>query len=61
MFAFAPGAGHNVLQAQTLTFESAPAGIKVSVSADGKTLTITHTGSDAQGKPVSGVSVYDRQ
>jgi hypothetical protein len=34
---------------------------RVSVSPDGKTLTITHTGTDAQGKPVSGFAVYDRQ
>ncbi len=115
--------GANVVQAQTLTFESTPAGIKlvstgtgaqgkptktaytskfdgkdvpwsgnvmadtaspkkiddntyentwkkggkatvtsrVSVSPDGKTLTITHTGTDLQGKPVSGTAVYDRQ
>jgi hypothetical protein len=34
---------------------------KVSVSADGKTLTVTQTGKDAQGAPVSAVAVYDRQ
>jgi len=34
---------------------------KVSVSADGKTLTITQSGTDPQGKPVSSVAVYDRQ
>jgi hypothetical protein len=34
---------------------------KVSVSADGKTLTITQTGTDPQGKAVSSVAVYDKQ
>lgn len=34
---------------------------KVSVSADGKTLTVTQTGTDAQGKAVSSVAVFDRQ
>jgi hypothetical protein len=34
---------------------------KVSVSADGKTLTVTQTGVDPQGKAVSAVAVYDRQ
>lgn len=31
------------------------------VSADGKTLTITQSGTDAQGRPVSSTAVYDRQ
>src|SRR5512143_1514523 len=31
---------------------------KVSVSPDGKTLTVTHTGTDLQGKAVSSVAVY---
>jgi hypothetical protein len=34
---------------------------KVSVSKDGKTMTITQTGTDAKGAPVSSVAVYDRQ
>jgi hypothetical protein len=34
---------------------------KVSVSADGKTLTVTQSGTDAQGKPVSSLAVYDKQ
>jgi hypothetical protein len=34
---------------------------KVSVSGDGKTLTITQTGMDAEGKPVSAMTVYDKQ
>jgi hypothetical protein len=33
---------------------------KVSVSADGKTLTIVQTGTDAQGKAVSNTAVYHR-
>ena len=31
------------------------------VSADGKTLTVTQTGTDAQGRPVKTTNVYDRQ
>jgi hypothetical protein len=34
---------------------------KVTVSADGKTLTVTQTGKDASGVAVSSVAVYDRQ
>jgi hypothetical protein len=34
---------------------------KVSVSADGKTLTVTQHGTDAAGKKVESVAVYDRQ
>ncbi len=34
---------------------------KVAVSADGKTLTVTQTGTDPQGKTVSSVAVYDKQ
>jgi hypothetical protein len=34
---------------------------KVSVSKDGKTLTVTQAGTDAQGKAVSSTAVYDRQ
>ena len=34
---------------------------KVVVSADGKTLTVTQTGTDAQGKAVNSVAVYDKQ
>jgi len=34
---------------------------KVSVSADGKTLTVTQTGKDPQGKDVNLVAVYERQ
>lgn len=34
---------------------------KVSVSKDGKTLTVTQAGTDAQGKAVSATAVYDRQ
>ena len=34
---------------------------KVTVSADGKTLTITQKGVDAEGKAVDSVAVYDRQ
>jgi hypothetical protein len=33
----------------------------VAVSKDGKTLTVTQTGKDPQGAPVSSVAVYDRQ
>ena len=34
---------------------------KVSVSKDGKTLTVTQKGTDEKGAPVSSVAVYDRQ
>jgi hypothetical protein len=34
---------------------------KVSVSKDGKTLTVSQTGADATGAAVSSVAVYDRQ
>ena len=34
---------------------------KVSISKDGKTLTINQTGTDAKGAPVNSVLVYDRQ
>ena len=34
---------------------------KVSVSADGKTLTVTQTGKDASGAAVSSVAVYEKQ
>jgi hypothetical protein len=34
---------------------------KVTVSKDGKTLTITTDGTDAQGAKVHSVAVYDRQ
>jgi hypothetical protein len=34
---------------------------KVSVSKDGKTLTVSQMGTDLNGKPVSSVAVYDRQ
>jgi hypothetical protein len=34
---------------------------KVTVSADGKTLTVTQTGTDAEGKAVHSVAVYDKQ
>jgi len=34
---------------------------KVTVSKDGKTLTVTQTGTDTQGVAVSAVAVYDRQ
>jgi hypothetical protein len=34
---------------------------KVSVSADGKTLTVTQDGTDAQGAKVHSVAVYDKQ
>ena len=34
---------------------------KVTVSADGKTLTVTQTGTDPQGKAVNSVAVYDKQ
>jgi hypothetical protein len=34
---------------------------KVAVSADGKTLTVTQTGTDPQGAKVSSVAVYDKQ
>ena len=34
---------------------------RVSVSADGKTLTVTQNGVDPEGKPVSSVAVYDKQ
>ena len=34
---------------------------KVSVSKDGKTLTINQKGTDAKGKPIDVVAVYDRQ
>lgn len=39
----------------------ATATAKVSVSADGKTLTVTQTGTDPMGKAVSSVAVFDRQ
>jgi len=31
------------------------------VSADGKALTVNVNGTDARGKPVAGVAVYDQQ
>jgi hypothetical protein len=31
------------------------------VSQDGKTWTVTQTGSDANGRPVNSVAVYDKQ
>jgi hypothetical protein len=34
---------------------------KVSVSQDGKTLTVSQTGTDPSGKSVSSVAVYDKQ
>lgn len=34
---------------------------KVAVSADGKTLTVTQSGTDPQGKPVKSVAVYEKQ
>jgi hypothetical protein len=34
---------------------------KVSVSKDGKTLTVSQTGTDPQGKAVSSVAVYDKE
>jgi hypothetical protein len=34
---------------------------KVSVSADGKTRTVTQSGTDPQGKDIHSVAVYDRQ
>jgi hypothetical protein len=34
---------------------------KVTVSADGKTLTVTQTGKDPQGNAVNSVAVYDKQ
>ena len=34
---------------------------KAVVSADGKTLTITQTGTDAEGKAVNITAVYDKQ
>ena len=34
---------------------------KVSISKDGKTLTVSQKGTDAKGAPVSSVAVYDRQ
>lgn len=34
---------------------------KVTVSADGKTLTVTQEGTDGAGKPVHSVAVYDKQ
>jgi hypothetical protein len=34
---------------------------KVSVSKDGKTLTVTQTGTDAQGKAIHSVAVYEKQ
>jgi hypothetical protein len=35
--------------------------VKVVVSADSKTRTLTQTGTDAQGKPVNNLVVYDKQ
>ena len=34
---------------------------KVAVSKDGKTLTVTQTGTDSKGRAVSNTDVYDRQ
>jgi hypothetical protein len=34
---------------------------KVTVSKDGKTLTVTQAGTDPKGAPISSVAVYDRQ
>lgn len=50
----------------TLTFTAKKAGKvtvngKVSVSADGKTRTVTVTGTDAAGKTTESTAVYDRQ
>jgi hypothetical protein len=35
--------------------------IRTRISADGKTMTGTVKGTDAQGKPVEGTAVYDKQ
>jgi hypothetical protein len=35
--------------------------VKAVVSKDGKTLTVTHTGTDAKGQAVNNTAVYDRQ
>jgi len=34
---------------------------KISVSPDGKTMTVTQSGTDPEGKPVTSTAVYDRQ
>lgn len=51
---------------RTLTFANSLAGKvtmtgRVAVSADGKTRTVTATGTDATGKKITGTSVFDKQ
>ena len=48
----------------TTVIEAAGDAVKVTAdlaAADGKTRTVTTTGTDAKGQPVNTVSVYDRQ
>jgi hypothetical protein len=55
------------IDANTFTFESKKAGGKYHVtgrtviSPDGKTMTTTSKGTNAEGQPFSGVAVYDKQ
>ena len=54
------------LDDNTIVFTNVKAGKLVgigtqAISQDGKTLTITQTGTDASGRPVNSVNVYDKQ
>ncbi len=51
----------NTLQASLKLKGKATITAKAEVSKDGKTRTVTQTGTDAQGKPVNIVSVYEKQ
>jgi hypothetical protein len=51
----------NMLEATTKLKGKVTIMAKVVVSADGKTRTVTQTGTDAQGRTVKNVAVYERQ
>jgi hypothetical protein len=51
----------NTLEATTKMKGKVTIIAKVTVSADGKTRTVTQTGTDAQGRTVKNVMVYERQ
>ena len=51
----------NTIEATTKMKGKVTLKVKVVVSADSKTRTLTQTGTDAQGKPVNNLVVYDKQ
>ena len=51
----------NTVQATTKLKGKVTISAKVTVSADGKTRTVAQTGTDAQGRTVNTVAVYDKQ